>query len=145
MEHGDKKCLCPMGADYLTVKTGINEVGHPADMINVGVGEKQIINFFRCHGKGFKGQLRIMAHGFSAVHKNVHSTAPGRRNLHQVTRTRNTVFCAEMINFHVRVFLHKNLLLCQQTTIIKFSFGIAEFWEDHAVEMVYRSLKSKKT
>jgi len=104
-----------MGTDYLTVKASLNEIRHPSNMINVGMGEKQILNMFRCHRKSAKGQFRIFALGLSAIHKDIHRTATGPRDLHQVTRAGDTFFCAEMINFDGQIGVRLALLRYPKT------------------------------
>ena len=61
--HGQQQGLCGMGADDLAAKPGIDEVRHLTDMIDMGVGQKQIVNFIRCHGKLGEGQLWVVTLG----------------------------------------------------------------------------------
>lgn len=44
-EHGRQQRLGGMGADDLAAEPGIDQVRHPADMIDMGVGQKQIVYF----------------------------------------------------------------------------------------------------
>ena len=49
VEHGKQQCFCSMGADDFAFESGINEIQYPADVINVGMGQKKIINNFGRH------------------------------------------------------------------------------------------------
>ena len=55
---GDEQGLGGMGAEDLPLKSRVNEVGDPADMIDVGVGQKEIVDLIRWNGKLIKGGSR---------------------------------------------------------------------------------------
>jgi len=52
-----------VGADDLTGKTGIDQVRNPADVIDVGMGQKQKVDGSRRHWEPVEVYLRIMALG----------------------------------------------------------------------------------
>jgi hypothetical protein len=62
-EHGQKQGFGAVGADDLTGKSGIDQVRDPADVIDVGVGEKQKIDVCRRHREPVERHLRVMALG----------------------------------------------------------------------------------
>ncbi len=61
MQHGNKQSLGGMGADDLAAEPGIDQVRHSAYVIDVGVGQKQIMYVVYRNGKPVKGQLGIIA------------------------------------------------------------------------------------
>jgi hypothetical protein len=86
-----------VGADDLTGKTGIDQVRDPADVIDVGMGEKQKVDVCRRHRELVEGYLRIMALGNAAVHKNGDAVAAVvRLKLDQVAGAGDAGFGAEM-------------------------------------------------
>jgi len=60
-----------MGADDLTLESRRNQVRHPSDMIDVGVGKKQKVYFPRRNRELVKTRFRIMAVCRTAVHQNI--------------------------------------------------------------------------
>jgi hypothetical protein len=65
-------------------------------MVNVSMGQKQIVNIFRLHREGRERQLRITALGFAAVDKNIHLPPPMVGKPNQMTGTGYTLFCPKM-------------------------------------------------
>jgi len=100
VEHGKQQCLCGMGADDFAFESGIYEIRYPADVINVGMGQKEIINSFGRHRELIKGKLRVMALGYAAVHQDVHALFGLRPGLHQMTGARDALFCTKMCYFN---------------------------------------------
>ncbi len=62
-----------MGADDLAAKPGINQLRHPTDVINMGVGQEQIVYFVGWHGKLGKVQHRVVAGGGTAVDQGINA------------------------------------------------------------------------
>jgi hypothetical protein len=60
-----------MGAQNLAGKPGIDQVRDPAGVVDVSMGEKQVIHGGRGHGPLVEGQYRILALGNAAVHQEV--------------------------------------------------------------------------
>ena len=96
VEHGEQQCLCGMGADDLAFESGIYEIWYPADVINVGMGQREIINSFGRHRELIKGKLRVVALGYAAVHQDVHALFGIRPGLHQMTGAGDALFCTKM-------------------------------------------------
>lgn len=99
-EHGHKQGIGGMCADYLAFNPGIDQVRHPADMIDMGVGQIKIVNFVGWDRKLVKGQHRVIALGGAAVDQDIDAIGGTRPDLYQVTGTGDAVFRAEMGNFH---------------------------------------------
>ena len=99
-EHGQEQRLGGMGADDLAVKAGVDQGRHPADMVDMGMGKKQIADCIGWDGKPGKGQLRVIAVGGTAVDQDIDVVGGARLGLYQVTGTGDAVFCTEMGNFH---------------------------------------------
>src|SRR6056297_2455044 len=86
-----------MGADDLTGKTGIDQVRDPADVIDVGVGQKQKVDGSRRHWEPVEVYLRIMALGNAAVHQDGGAAAAVvRLKLDQVAGAGDAGFGAEV-------------------------------------------------
>ena len=86
-----------MGGDDLTAKPGIDQARNPADVINVGMGEKQKVDLCRRHREPVEGHLRVMALGNAAVHQDGDAAAAVvRLNLDQVTGAGDAGFGAEV-------------------------------------------------
>ena len=47
VQHENQKRFCGVSADYLALKSSVNQIRHPFDMINMRMGKKQIINIPR--------------------------------------------------------------------------------------------------
>ena len=73
MEHGYQQRFGGMGADDLAPEPGIDELRHPADMIDVRMGQKHVVYFVRLNRKLVKGQLRVMTICLAAVHKDIYA------------------------------------------------------------------------
>jgi hypothetical protein len=97
-EHGQEQGFGAVGADDLTAKPGIYQVRDPADVIDVGMGEKQKVDVCRRHRELVEGYLRIMALGNAAVHQDGDAVAAAvvRLKLDQVAGAGDAVFGAEM-------------------------------------------------
>ena len=63
-----------MGADDLAPESGINEVRDSADVIDVGMGEKEVVDLAGLNGEPVKGQLRVIAIGRAAIDKDVYAS-----------------------------------------------------------------------
>ena len=100
VEHGNQQCLCGMGAEDLALEPGIYEIRYPADVINVGMGQKQVINIFGLNRELIKGKLRVVALGHAAVHQDVYALFGIRLGLHQMAGTGDARFCSKMCYFH---------------------------------------------
>ena len=86
-----------MGADDLTGKTGIDQVRDPADVIDVGMGQKQVVDVCRRYRELVEGYLRIMAMGNAAVHQDSDAAAAMfRLNLDQVAGAGDAGFGTQM-------------------------------------------------
>jgi hypothetical protein len=86
-----------VGADDLTGKTGIDQVRDPADVIDVGMGQKQKVDGSRRHWEPVEVYLRIMALGNAAVHQDGGAAASVfRLNLDQVAGTSDAGFGAQV-------------------------------------------------
>ena len=94
-----------MGADDLAVKTGVDQVRHPADMVDMGMGEEKIVDCAGCGRKGGKGQHRVVALGGAAVDHEGDVVWGARAGLHQVAGAGDAVFCAEMGDFHLGLLI----------------------------------------
>ncbi len=76
-----------LGADDLTTERGIDQVRNPADVIDVGMGEKQKVDLCRRHREPVEGHLRVMVLGNAAVHQDGDAAAAVvRLKLDQVTQ-----------------------------------------------------------
>ena len=53
MGHGNEKCLCGVGADDSPSNPASirYQIRNPADVVDVGMGQKEIIELCRRHGK----------------------------------------------------------------------------------------------
>ncbi|EMS79440.1 hypothetical protein Dpo_5c03670 [Desulfotignum phosphitoxidans DSM 13687] len=71
-----------MCADDLTAEPGIDQVRDPADVIDVGKGEKQKVDVCRRHREPVEGHLRVMALGNAAVHQDGNGAAVVRLSGH---------------------------------------------------------------
>jgi len=100
VEHGNQQCLGGMGADDFAFEPGIYEIRYPADVINVGMGQKKIINIFGLHRELIKGNLRVMTLGYAAVHQYVHIVCGIRPGLDQMTGACDAFFGTKMCYFH---------------------------------------------
>jgi hypothetical protein len=54
-KHGQQQGLGGMGADDLAPKPGVDQLRHPADMVDMGMGEKQIVIASGATGNWSKG------------------------------------------------------------------------------------------
>jgi len=89
--------FCAVGADDLTTEPGIDQVRDPADVIDVGMGEKQKVDLCQRHRELVEGHLRIMALGNAAVHQDGDAAAAVvRLKLDQVAGAGNAGFSAQM-------------------------------------------------
>ncbi len=91
-EHGDQQSLGGISADDLAFEPGIDKIRNPADMINVGMGKKQVIDIRSRHRPLPERQHRIMALGNAAVHQKGDTVG-----LHQMARAGNTVFSSDVV------------------------------------------------
>ena len=73
MEHWDQQRFGGMGADDLAPESGIDQVRHSADVIDVGMGEKEVVDLAGLNRKPVKGQFRVIAVGRAAVDKDVYA------------------------------------------------------------------------
>jgi hypothetical protein len=62
-----------MGADDLAPESGIDEVRDSADVIDVGMGEKEVVDLTGLNRELVKGQLRGIAIGRAAIDKDVYA------------------------------------------------------------------------
>ena len=69
-----------MGADDLPPESRVNQLRHPADVIDVGMGQKQKIDVAGSNGKLVEGEFGVAAIGLAAVHEDIHTDG----GLHQV-------------------------------------------------------------
>lgn len=99
-EHGQQQGLGGMGADDFSAKPGVDQLWNPADMIDMGVGEKQVVYGPRRNGKLVKGQLRIISLGTTAINQDVDAGGGTGSCLDEVTGTGYAVFCAEVGYFY---------------------------------------------
>ncbi len=90
-EHRGKQGLGGMRADNLPFKPGIDKVRHPAGVVDVGMGEKQIIDGRWRHRPLVKGQHGVMALGNAAVHQEIDTGG-----LDQVAGAGDAVFGADV-------------------------------------------------
>ncbi len=95
-KHGQEQGFGAVGADNLTGKPGIDQVRDPADVIDVGMGEKQKVDVRRRHREPVERHLRIMALGNAAVHQDVDAAALVRLNLNQVAGAGDAGFGTQM-------------------------------------------------
>ncbi len=68
VEHGQKQGLCGMGANDFTLKPGFYEIRYPANVVNMSVGEKEVVDLCRWHRELIKGQFRVVTLGFATVY-----------------------------------------------------------------------------
>jgi len=86
-----------VGADDLTAEPGIDQVRDPADVIDVGMGEKQKVDVCRRHRELVERHLRVMALGNAAVHQDIDAAAAVvRLKTDQVAGAGDAGFSAEM-------------------------------------------------
>ena len=90
-EHGDKKGLCRVGADDFTCKTVLEKVGKPANMVNMGVGQKEVIDVPRLNRPVRNGNGRVIPLGNAAVDHDMYSC-----RLKEMTGPGDAVFSAKM-------------------------------------------------
>jgi hypothetical protein len=57
-----------MGTDDFALKALLDQFRHPADVIDVGMGEKQVVDLSRRYGPVVHGVVGIAALGQAAVH-----------------------------------------------------------------------------
>ena len=96
-EHGHQQGLGGVGADDLAAEAGIDEIRHPPDVVDVGMGEKQVIDPFRRHRPLLERQHGVMALGDAAVHQDVDTGV-----LDEVAGAGDAVSGAEVGDFHFK-------------------------------------------
>ena len=89
-----------MGADDLAPEAGFDQVRHAADVVDMGVGQEEVVDFFGRYGKLVERKLRIAALGFAAVHQDVDTVGRSRMGFDEVAGAGDTFFGAEMGNFN---------------------------------------------
>ena len=99
-EHRQQQGLGGMGADDLAFKACIDQIRYPADMINMGMGQKQIADVGRRHGELCKRQFRVISVGGAAVHQDIDASGGTRMGFYEVAGTGDAFFGAEMGYFH---------------------------------------------
>ena len=109
-EHGQEQRPGGMGADDLAPESGIEQVRHPADVVDMGVGEKQIVYFARRDRELVKGQQRVIAIGAAAVDEDVYAVGGTGAGFYQVTGTGDAFFGAEVAYFYVIHFSFFSLI-----------------------------------
>jgi hypothetical protein len=67
-QHGVKQGLGGVGTDDFALKALLDQFRHPADVIDVGMGEKQVVDFGRRYGPVADSRARFAALGQAAVH-----------------------------------------------------------------------------
>ncbi len=80
-----------MGTDDFALKALLDQFRHPADVIDVGMGEKQVIDRGRRYGPVVHGRNGIAALGQAAVDHDGQAVG-----LQQVAGTGDAVFGTEM-------------------------------------------------
>lgn len=95
-EHGEQEGLGGVGADDLAPEAGFDQVRHAADVVDMGVGQEQVVEFFGRYGKPGKRQFRITALGFTAIHQDVDVVRLAGSGFDEMAGAGHTVFCAEM-------------------------------------------------
>lgn len=96
VEHGQQQGFGGMGADDFPLEPGIYEIRYPADVVNVGMGEKEVVYLFGRHRELIKGQFRVAALGIAAVHQDIYAAAGVRVGLNQVTGAGYALFGADV-------------------------------------------------
>ena len=96
-EHGDEQGFGAVCADDLTAEPGIDQVRDPADVIDVGMGEKQKVDLCRRHRELVERHLRVMALGNAAVHQDGDAAAVVRLKSDQVAGAGDAGFGAKMV------------------------------------------------
>jgi len=129
-----------IGADDLATETGIDQVRHPANMVNMGVGEKEIVDLFRGYRKSRKGQHRVIALSRAAVDQDIDAVGGARTSLYQVAGTGDAIFGAEMGNFHAWHLISIGMIGCWVGRYLPVDFSRFEFhwlpssvWRQHPV------------
>jgi len=90
-QHWRQQGLGGMGTDDLALESVFDQLGHPADVVDVGVGEKQVVDFSGRNGPLVHGVLRIAPLGQAAVDHDVEAV-----ELQQVAGAGDAVLGAEM-------------------------------------------------
>ena len=98
-EHGEEEGLGGMGTDDLAPEAGLDQVRHPADVVDMGVGEEEVVDIFGRDGKPVERQLRIIALGSAAVDQDVDAVRRSGTGLDEVAGAGDTVLRAEMGDF----------------------------------------------
>ena len=97
-----------MAADYLTGKTGLDQLGHPANMVDMGMGEDEAINIAGSNRKHFQRGTVIIPLGGAAVDQESAATMPQPLRLHQVARAGDLAGSAEEFDPHARLPLDRS-------------------------------------
>ena len=80
-----------VGTDDFTFKAILDQFRHPSDVIDMGMGEKQVVDPVRRNRPVFDTYARIVALGQAAVHHDIQTV-----RLKQVAGAGNAVFGTEM-------------------------------------------------
>ena len=102
---------CPSVQIDLATKPGIKQLRHPADVIDMDVGQKQVVYFVGWHpGNRAKGSTGSSPEAVPQSTRILTLSAEPGWVLYQVTETGDAVFCAEMGNFHAICYATFSLL-----------------------------------
>lgn len=99
-EHGQQQFFGGMSTDNFAPEAGFDQFRHAANMVDVGVGQEQIVDFVGWYGKLGERQFRIVALGASTVHHDIDAVGRAGMGFDKMAGAGDTVFCAEMMNFH---------------------------------------------
>jgi len=95
-EHWGQESKGGVGADDLAGKPGIDQVRDPAGVVDVGMGEKQVVDGRRWHRPLVERQHGIMALGNAAVHQKIDTAGFRRRGLDEVAGAGDTILSADV-------------------------------------------------
>ena len=70
-QHGGQERLGGMGADDFALELPVDQLGYTADMVDVSVGEEQVVNLVRRDGPLVHGLLGIVSLGQAAIDHDV--------------------------------------------------------------------------
>ena len=90
-QHWRQQGLGGMGTDDLALESVFDQLGYTTDVIDVGVGEKQVVDFSGRNGPLVHGVLRIAPLGQAAVDHDVEAV-----QLKEVAGAGDAVFGADM-------------------------------------------------